>query len=161
MAEQRGFFDLDERYAALSAAGDPLVRLAGLIDFEMFRPELDRGLARSDGSRGGRPPLDAVMMFNVWPTPLQEDSDIHHRRKHVRRRGSGHGTVRNIFLTMHGVQSEQTTLKRQGFDHGPSGGNFVALFIHLQMAQDQRIIGGKGAQDIRRLAVVESIDTVP
>ena len=53
MAEQRGFFDLDERYAALSAAGDPLVRLAGLIDFEMFRPELDRGLAVS--ARCGRP----------------------------------------------------------------------------------------------------------
>jgi IS5 family transposase len=65
MADQRGFFDLDERYAALSAAGDPLVKLAGLIDFEMFRPELDRALARSDRSKGGRPPLDAVMMFRV------------------------------------------------------------------------------------------------
>jgi transposase, IS5 family len=28
MAGQPGFFDLDERYAALSAAGDPLERLA-------------------------------------------------------------------------------------------------------------------------------------
>jgi IS5 family transposase len=65
MAEQRGFFDLDERYAVLSAAGDPLVRLARLIDFEMFRPELVCALARSDGSKGGRPPLDAVMMFKV------------------------------------------------------------------------------------------------
>ena len=27
MSEQRGFFDLDERYAALSAAGDPLEKL--------------------------------------------------------------------------------------------------------------------------------------
>jgi len=65
MAEQRGFFDLDERYTALSAAGDPLVKLGRLIDFEMFRSELDRALARSDGSRGGRPPLDPVMMFKV------------------------------------------------------------------------------------------------
>ena len=65
MAAQRGFFDLDERYGALSAAGDPLEKLGGLIDFEIFRPALDAALQRSDGSRGGRPPLDAVMMFKT------------------------------------------------------------------------------------------------
>ena len=37
MGGQPGFFDLDERYAALSAAGDPLVRLGELVDFEVFR----------------------------------------------------------------------------------------------------------------------------
>ena len=31
-----GWFDLDRRYAALSAAGDPLERLALVIDFELF-----------------------------------------------------------------------------------------------------------------------------
>ena len=36
----KGLFDPDERYAALSKAGDPLERLAGVIDFELFRPEL-------------------------------------------------------------------------------------------------------------------------
>lgn len=59
------FFDLDERYAALSTAGDPLEKLAGLIGFEIFRPELDAPLQRSDGSRGSRPSLDAVMMFKT------------------------------------------------------------------------------------------------
>jgi hypothetical protein len=59
MAGQPGFFDLDGRYAALSAAGDPLCpleRLAAVIDFELFRGELDAALARSDRARGGRPP---------------------------------------------------------------------------------------------------------
>lgn len=65
MADQRGFFDLDERYAALSAAGDPLERLAAVVDFEVFRGELDRALARSDRAKGGRPPYDAVLMFKV------------------------------------------------------------------------------------------------
>jgi len=41
---QRGFFDLDERYAALSAAGYPLEKLSALIDFEIFRPALDAAL---------------------------------------------------------------------------------------------------------------------
>ena len=65
MAEQRGFFDLDERYRALSAAGDPLERLASVVDFEVFRDDLDAALARSDRAKGGRPPYDAVLMFKV------------------------------------------------------------------------------------------------
>lgn len=65
MSDQRGFFDLDERYVALSKAGDPLERLSGLIDFEIFREPLDAVLHRSDGSKGGRPPMDPVLMFKV------------------------------------------------------------------------------------------------
>ncbi|RMI14600.1 IS5 family transposase [Pseudoroseomonas wenyumeiae] len=65
MAGQPGFFDVDERYAALSAAGDPLERLAAVVDFEIFRPVLDAALTRSDRSRGDRPPYDAVLMFRI------------------------------------------------------------------------------------------------
>ena len=65
MTDQRGFFDLDERYAALSKAGDPLERLTSVIDFEIFRSELDTALNRSDGSKGGRPPMDTILMFKV------------------------------------------------------------------------------------------------
>ena len=59
MAGQPGFFDLDERYAALSAAGDPLVRLGALVDFELFRPRLSSGRcgARTDPRAGGRPTI--------------------------------------------------------------------------------------------------------
>jgi IS5 family transposase len=32
---------------------------------EVFRPELEAALAYSDGSRGGRPPFDPVLMFKV------------------------------------------------------------------------------------------------
>lgn len=62
---QVGFFDVDERLAWLSAAGDPLERLAGVVDFDLFRSVLAAALMRSDGSRGGRPPYDPVMMFKV------------------------------------------------------------------------------------------------
>jgi IS5 family transposase len=65
MPGQPGFFDQDRRYAALSAAGDPLERLALVIDFELFRPELEAALARSDRAKGGRPPHDAAQMFKV------------------------------------------------------------------------------------------------
>ncbi|MBI4184235.1 MAG: transposase, partial [Proteobacteria bacterium] len=65
MAGQPGFFDTDERMWALSAAGDPLERLARAVDFELFRAELEAALARSDRAKGGRPPYDAVLMFKV------------------------------------------------------------------------------------------------
>ena len=35
MTAQRGFLGPDERYAALSKAGDPPERLEGIIDFEL------------------------------------------------------------------------------------------------------------------------------
>ena len=58
MSRQSGFFDTDERLRWLSEAGDPLERLAAVIDFELFRPELDAALKRSDrakaADRGGR-----------------------------------------------------------------------------------------------------------
>ena len=38
MSDQRGFFDEGERLKALSALGDPLERLAKVVDFELLRP---------------------------------------------------------------------------------------------------------------------------
>ena len=65
MAGQPGFFDGEERLKALSAAGDPLARLSRVVDFEVFRGELEAALSRSDRSKGGRPPYDPVMMLKV------------------------------------------------------------------------------------------------
>jgi IS5 family transposase len=65
MAVQAGFFDVDNRLKRLSDLGDQLEAFAAAVDFEMFRPELDRALAYSDGSKGGRPPFDPVMMFKL------------------------------------------------------------------------------------------------
>ena len=65
MAGQPGFFDVDDRLRWLNEAGDPLARLAAVVDFEMFRDELERALPRSDRAKGGRPPYDAVLMFRL------------------------------------------------------------------------------------------------
>src|SRR5918998_1668784 len=65
MAGQPGFFDVEDRLRELSAKGDDLERIAALVDFELFRPELERAVPRSDGSRGGRPAFDHVLMFKV------------------------------------------------------------------------------------------------
>lgn len=65
MRVQAGFFDMDERLKRLSDLGDQLEAFAGAVDFEVFRADLVKALSYSDGSRGGRPPFDPVMMFKV------------------------------------------------------------------------------------------------
>ncbi len=65
MGRQPGLFDVEERLKRLSDLGDQLEAFSAAVDFEMFRPTLDTALAYADGTKGGRPPLDAVMMFKV------------------------------------------------------------------------------------------------
>ncbi len=65
MVRQPGFFDVEERLRELSAKGDDLERIATLVDFAQFRPELERAVPRADGSKGGRPAFDHVLMFKI------------------------------------------------------------------------------------------------
>jgi len=65
MRGEPGFFDVDERLKELSAKGDDLERMKAIVDFEMFRADLERAVPRSDRARGGRPPYDHVLMFRV------------------------------------------------------------------------------------------------
>jgi IS5 family transposase len=65
MIGQPGFFDVGDRLRELSAKGDDLERIAALVDFAMFRPELERAVPRSDGTKGGRPAFDRVLMFKI------------------------------------------------------------------------------------------------
>ena len=65
MVRQAGFFDVEERLRDLSAKGDDLERIAALVDFALFRPELERAVPRADGTKGGRPAFDHVLMFKI------------------------------------------------------------------------------------------------
>ncbi|MCI0467423.1 MAG: transposase [Beijerinckiaceae bacterium] len=65
MRGQAGFFDVDNRLKRLSDLGDQLEAFRVAVDFETFRPELNAALSYSDGSQGGRPPFDPVMMFKI------------------------------------------------------------------------------------------------
>ena len=65
MMSQFGLFDFSDRLVALSAFGDPLERLSQVVNFEIFRPSLESGFNFSDGSQGGRPAYDGVLIFKV------------------------------------------------------------------------------------------------
>ena len=63
MRGEPGFFDIDERLKDLSAKGDDLERLRAIVDFEIFRADLERAVPRADRAKGGRPPYDHILMF--------------------------------------------------------------------------------------------------
>jgi len=62
---QTSLFDLDNRYASLSAAGDPLERLDAAIDWEIFRPVLARIDVKERKSAAGRKPICRILMFKL------------------------------------------------------------------------------------------------
>jgi len=73
MGRPAGLFDVEERLAGLSKKGDDLERLAAVVDFELFRPELERAVPRADRAKGGRPPFDHVVMFKVLVLQTQNN----------------------------------------------------------------------------------------
>jgi len=62
---QNSLFDLQNRYASLSEAGDPLERLNAVIDWELFRPILGRIDRTERKSAAGRKAMCRVLMFKL------------------------------------------------------------------------------------------------
>lgn len=62
---QRGMFDVDWRLEKIDGNGDPLAKLNEVIDWELFRPELERLRLKERKSNAGRKPYDAILMFKV------------------------------------------------------------------------------------------------
>ncbi|GBR48234.1 transposase [Neokomagataea tanensis NBRC 106556] len=60
--KRSGLFDVEERLSGLS---DQLEAFSRTVDFEVFRPELDKALAYADGSKGGRSPFYSMLMFRI------------------------------------------------------------------------------------------------
>lgn len=58
-------FAEDIRLARLSDMGDPLEKVSGAVDWEIFRPLLDEAFYHEPKGPGGRPPLDRVMLFKI------------------------------------------------------------------------------------------------
>lgn len=66
MSNFRGLFDEQLRLEKLSKKQDPLEQLNNHIDFEFFRKPLQKFFIKdTDGSKGGRPAYDSVLMFKI------------------------------------------------------------------------------------------------
>jgi len=53
------------RLERLSDIGDPLEKIAKVVDWELFRPVLEQAFYNEPKGPGGRPPIDRVLMFKI------------------------------------------------------------------------------------------------
>ena len=66
MSEQRIFWDYEEHLGTILVKGDdPLGKLAATVDFDRFRPILEKAAGRPRVVKGGRPAPDAVLKFKM------------------------------------------------------------------------------------------------
>ena len=62
---QFGFFDIENKENRLSELGDQLEKLNRVIDWELFRPTLNKVFRKTAKGAGGRPAFDYVMMLKI------------------------------------------------------------------------------------------------
>ena len=76
-----GFFEVDERLKQLSAKSDSLERLNAVVDFELFRADLERAMPRSERSKRRRSRIaGACLMLCLFaPLPLLAQSPARDR----------------------------------------------------------------------------------
>lgn len=65
-SKQESLFEKEFTPKALSAMGNPLEQVSALVDFEFFRPTLEKTLLTEDcKTSAGRRPIDVVLIFKV------------------------------------------------------------------------------------------------
>src|SRR5271156_4298478 len=64
MARSPQLFDFDKHLEKLTVAGDPLVKLNSVIDWEIFRP-LFKDFRNKSKHPQGRPPYDEILMLRI------------------------------------------------------------------------------------------------
>ena len=62
---QTGLFDWQTRFEQLDNGGDPLVKLNEVVNWELFRADLEKVRHKERMSNAGRKPFDAVLMFKI------------------------------------------------------------------------------------------------
>jgi IS5 family transposase len=62
---QTGLLDWQIRFRQLDDGGDPLPKLKKMVNWERFRPKLERIREQDRKSNAGRKPFDVVLMFKV------------------------------------------------------------------------------------------------
>jgi IS5 family transposase len=62
---QPGFFDLERRMEKIDKNGDPLVKIAAAVDWEIFRPDLKKARGKERKSNAGADGYDVLLMFKI------------------------------------------------------------------------------------------------
>ena len=77
---QLQLFGAEIQLKRISNMGDPLEKINAVINWELFRPTLQKRTRKEDYSKGGRPPFDVVRMFKIvmlqdWNNTSDENTE--------------------------------------------------------------------------------------
>ena len=67
--KQMNLYGVETQLERLTKLGDPLEKINKVIDWEIFREQIETAICK-DMSKGGRPPYDAIMLYKI--TMLQQ-----------------------------------------------------------------------------------------
>ncbi|PID75982.1 MAG: IS5/IS1182 family transposase [Deltaproteobacteria bacterium] len=62
---QPGFFDLDNRMRKIDSNGDPLTKINQAVDWEIFRPALEKARQKPRKSTAGPKGYDVILLFKI------------------------------------------------------------------------------------------------
>ncbi len=74
MGKQLILYGADIQLTRLSKLGDPLEKINAAVDWEIFREAIRKQVRKTDYSKGGRPPMDEILMFKI--TLLQDWNNL-------------------------------------------------------------------------------------
>lgn len=144
MTGQPGFFDVQDRYEALSRAGDPLEGLRTMVPWEGFRPRLKKALQRKDRDAGGRPPFDDVLMFKVLVLQALYNLSDDQTEYQIRDRLS---FMRFLGLDMDGIVPDAKTIWLFR-EHLAQAGAVEKLFARFDLYLEEKGLRASGGQII-------------
>ena len=105
-----GFFDLEDRFAKLDGLGDPLLKIAQVVDWEGFRSVLNRAFAKARKSNAGRKEYDRVHVEDQLGRAGDGNRGIEGHREGEARARTVHRVAR---------QGEELGLRCRRCDHPP------------------------------------------
>ncbi|MBN1307587.1 MAG: transposase [Chitinispirillaceae bacterium] len=62
---QIGLFDVENRLSEISEMGDSLEKLDKAINWNRFKPVIDKAFRKKRKSNAGRPPYEYILMFKI------------------------------------------------------------------------------------------------
>jgi len=137
-----GFFDVENRYAALSRAGDPLAGLQTTISRESFHKPLKQALRRKNNGLGGRPSFDEMLVFKILALQVLYNLSDDRTEYQIRDRLSF-----MWFLELAGMVPDAKTIWLFR-EHLAQAGAVVDLFARFDRHLEEKSLMARGGQII-------------
>ena len=136
---------VDERLPLGCGNGAGRAEDVGRPGFVLVAPGADRGVA-ADGPLGSAGGFDFLQQRGLIVLQLDDEASLHLC-----------GGLRRFFLAMHGIKGNDAVRDIEFAEQLLRGGDFVGLFLDIDVCQDETGFDVEGVQHLGRLAIGEIV----